>query len=59
MIEADPALVKADAEHLAGFVSTRFAIAIMADSVIAGYRDAFTRRAAPTAVQKQLSAFPQ
>ena len=59
MIEADPASIKADAEDLAGFVSTRFAISIMADSVIAGYRDAVTRRAAPTAVRKQFSALPQ
>ena len=59
MIEADPASIRADAEHLAGFVSTRFAISIMADSVISGYRDAFTRRAVPTTVQRQLSALPR
>ena len=59
MIQADPASVKADAEHLARFVATRFAISIMADSVIAGYRDAFTRRAVPNAVHKQFSVLPQ
>ena len=57
-IESSPASLREDAEQLAGFVGTRFAISIMADSVIAGYRDAFTRRAVPTAVRKQLSAVP-
>ena len=58
-IETDSAVVKEQAADLASFVSTRFAISIMADSVIAGYRDAFTRRALPTGVTKQYSALPQ
>ena len=47
MIEMDPATTRRHAEDLAAFVATRFAIAIMADSVLAGYADGFARRALP------------
>ena len=59
MMESSPASIKADAEDLAAFVSTRFAIAIMADSVVAGYRDAFARRGVSLPVRGQFSALPQ
>ena len=59
VIDTDRSMIRVDAENLAGFVATRFAISIMVDSVIAGYRDAFTRRTIPTVVQKQLSVLPQ
>lgn len=58
MVEMDPALVKQQAEDLARFVSTRFAISIMADAVIAGYHDAFARRAAPIREPKRSFALP-
>ena len=45
--ESDPALVRRQGEDLAAFVSKRFSIAGMVDSVLAGYRDAFARGAAP------------
>ncbi|WP_246725106.1 glycosyltransferase [Beijerinckia sp. L45] len=45
MLDMDPAERRQQAEELAAFASTRFSIANMADAVIAGYRDAFARRA--------------
>jgi glycosyltransferase involved in cell wall biosynthesis len=45
MLDMDPALVRQQAEDLATFASTRFSVATMADSVVAGYRDAIARRA--------------
>ena len=43
--EMDTATLRAQAEELAAFVATRFRITLMADGVIAGYRDAIGRRA--------------
>ena len=59
MVEADPASIATEARDLAGFVSTRFSISIMADSVVAGYRDAFARRSLPASVPKRISALAQ
>ena len=59
MVDSDPAGVKAQAQDLARFVSTRFSISIMADSVISGYRDAFSRRTIPLGATKRFSALPQ
>lgn len=58
MIEADPRLVAHEAKELSDFVATRFAISIMADSVIAGYRDAIVRRATPALEPKRSYAVP-
>ena len=58
MLDADPAAVRQEAADLAAFVATRFSISIMADSVIAGYRDAFTRREVPSGALDRLSALP-
>lgn len=58
MIDMDPALVRQQAEDLAAFVATRFSISIMADSVIAGYHDAFQRRDVPAAEPKRSFALP-
>ena len=46
MIDLEPAQLRRQAADLAAFVETRFLISIMADSVIAGYHDALSRRAA-------------
>jgi glycosyltransferase involved in cell wall biosynthesis len=51
-IEMDPALARSQAEELAAFVATRFSISIMADAVLAGYRDAFARRASASSETK-------
>ena len=58
MIEAAPQLVKQQAEELAAFVATRFSISIMADSVIAGYRDAIARRTAASREPERSYALP-
>ena len=52
MIDMDPATTRQHAEDLSAFVATRFAIAIMADSVLAGYADGFARRALPQSDSK-------
>ena len=59
MDDMDTAQVRAQAEDLAKFVSTRFSITIMADSVIAGYRDAFTRRDLTASTPRRYSVLPQ
>lgn len=59
VIESDPAAVRALAQDLADFVSSRFSIAIMADSVIAGYRDACSKGDVPAGAHHHLSTFPQ
>ena len=46
-LEADPSLTRRRSDDLAAFVSKRFTVAAMADAVLAGYRDAFARGAAP------------
>jgi glycosyltransferase involved in cell wall biosynthesis len=58
-VETEHGALKAQAADLAAFVSTRFAIAIMVDSVLAGYRDAFSRRSETRASPKRLSVIPQ
>lgn len=58
MIQTDSERVKSQAADLAAFVATRFSISIMADSVIAGYHDAFERRATPLAAHKRPFALP-
>ncbi len=58
-VTADSILVRSQAEELAAFVATRFSVSMMADSVIAGYRDAFLRRAMPASVPKRFSALAQ
>ncbi len=59
MLDSDPAQVKREAADLAAFVATRFSISLMADSVIAGYRDAFARRDMPAGTFERLSILPQ
>jgi glycosyltransferase involved in cell wall biosynthesis len=44
MIGAEPDARHRQAEALSAFVATRFSTSIMAESVIAGYRDGITRR---------------
>ena len=46
-LETGPASRRRQAEELAAFVSKRFTVAVMVDSVLAGYRDAFARGTAP------------
>ena len=57
-IDMEPALARQQSKELAAFVATRFAIAIMADCVIAGYREGFARREAPTTEPKNTFALP-
>ncbi len=57
-IEMEPALLAQQAEQLASFVKTRFSISIMADSVLAGYRDGFARRDATSSETKQSIVVP-
>ena len=52
MIDMDTVTKRQHAEDLAAFVATRFAISIMADSVLAGYADGFARRALPQSNSK-------
>ena len=58
MLDLDPVLVRQQAEDLATFASTRFSVANMADSVVAGYLDAFARRALLADDAKRSSALP-
>lgn len=58
MVDLEPDMRRQQAEDLASFVATRFVISIMADSVIAGYLDAFTRRAALARDTEQSFALP-
>lgn len=58
MVEADRIGLRQDAKALADFVATRFAISIMADSVIAGYRDALARRATVRSATQETFALP-
>ena len=58
MIEADPEALRRQAQALAAFVATRFSISIMADAVIAGYRDALTRRTVAAREPEQSYALP-
>ena len=46
MLATDEEILLRQAQDLAAFVQSRFSISIMADSVIAGYREAETHRAA-------------
>jgi glycosyltransferase involved in cell wall biosynthesis len=58
MLDTDPATIRQEAQDLATFASTRFSISIMADSVVAGYRDAFARRLASVSLAKRPFALP-
>lgn len=59
MVEADPREVAAQAFDLAAYVSTRFSIDLMADAVIAGYHDAFARRApAASSLERSVPVHP-
>ena len=59
MVEAEPRQVAAQAQDLAEHVSSRFSIDIMASSVIAGYHDAFARRApASSRVERSVPVHP-
>jgi glycosyltransferase involved in cell wall biosynthesis len=58
MLDMDPAMLHQQAEELAAFASTRFSIAIMADAVVAGYRDGFARRASTAEDTKRSFALP-
>ena len=59
MVEADPRQVAAQAQDLAAYVSARFSIDLMAHSVVAGYHDAFARRApAPTPPERSVLVHP-
>ena len=55
MLATDPEILLRQAEDLAAFVQSRFSISIMADSVIAGYRDAAAHRATRHA---QIHSYP-
>ena len=59
MVETEPATIKMHSKNLADFVSTRFSISMMADSVITGYRDAFARRSVPTSASSRFFVLPQ
>lgn len=59
MVEADPREVATQAQDLAAYVSSRFSIDLMASSVVAGYHDAFARRApAPAPLERSVPVHP-
>jgi glycosyltransferase involved in cell wall biosynthesis len=58
MLAADPQARQKQATALSDFVATRFSTSIMAESVIAGYRDGIARRAAGARVSGRSYALP-
>ena len=59
MVEAEPQQVASQAQDLAAYVSSRFSVELMASSVIAGYHDAFARRApAPVPLERSVPVHP-
>lgn len=57
-LATDPAIVRQQAEELAGFVSTRFSISVMSEAVVAGYRDAGARRSGAAGASERPVALP-